>query len=211
MNIIARCVGCIQDYVTGRRISCDLGGVSCDHTSFFAGENSLLLLKVAVYSTEESSSHYRIIQTIPLSQNSSSSHKVVTMKMHRAVEQSYIYVGTETEIYRFQAHSCSQYNTCCECVTARDPYCAFDSSSQSCVVVSSVNDRSQLIQDVVTGSTAMCNIEPMTTNIGEFISPSSSTTPVRRCSRAVSSTSGSYYVVMPTSTPTLTGKWIQCV
>ena len=121
----------------------------------FAGENSLIL-KVAVYSTKESSSHHHIVAAIPIPPNSSSSHKVIIMKMHRTRAQSYIYVGTETEMYRFQAHSCSQYTTCYECITIRDPHCAFDSSSQSCVAISSVDDRSQLIQDIATGSTAMC-------------------------------------------------------
>ena len=162
---------------------------------FFTGENSFLL-KVAVYSTEESSSHHQIIQTIPFPQNSSSSHKVVTMKMHRAVEQSYIYVGTETEIYHFQAHSCFQYTTCYECVTVRDPYCAFDNSSQSCVAVSSVDDRGQLIQDIATGSTAMCNVEPMTT----ITYGGESSIPAKRVNA-----SGSHYVVISTSIPISTG------
>ena len=155
-----------------------------------------------MYSTEESSSHHQIIQTIPFPQNSSSSHKVVTMKMYRAVEQLYIYVGTETEIYRFQAHSCFQYTTCYECVTIRDPYCAFDSSSQSCVAVSSVDDRGQLIQDIATGSTAMCNVEPMTT----ITYGGETSTPAKRVNA-----SGSHYVVIPTLIPISTGKWISHV
>ena len=79
------------------------------------------------------------------------------MKIHGTGSETHIYLGTDNGIYGIPAADCSSYTDCCSCLNARDPYCAFDKSSQMCVSVGPFNRGSpNLVQDVANGNSSLC-------------------------------------------------------
>ena len=92
---------------------------------------SLLLLKVLVGYKKRT---HHIIQTTVLAEGSpDSTHFVTKMEQLGSGPDAHIYIGTETDLYRVPVQSCSSHSTCCQCVAARDPYCAYDTSAGYCV------------------------------------------------------------------------------
>ena len=69
-------------------------------------------------------------------------------------EEGHIYLTTDNGIYGLSVANCSAYTDCCSCVAARDPFCAYDTSSDTCVSVFGANFDA--IQDVTNGNTAYC-------------------------------------------------------
>eukprot|EP00731_Ephydatia_muelleri_P032638 Em0024g182a len=50
----------------------------------------------------------------------------------------YLYVNTDTSIYRLPVQRCGRYLSCSTCVGSRDPYCVWNTSLSQCVVTSIV-------------------------------------------------------------------------
>lgn len=88
-------------------------------------------------------------------------------------EEGHIFLTTDDGVYGFSMANCSAYTDCCSCVASKDPFCAYDESSSTCLSVSSASSDS--IQDVANGDTARCTSpceEVVTTQL-----PTSQTTP----------------------------------
>ena len=67
-----------------------------------------------------------------------------------------VYLATNAKLTVIPVDDCGAYTSCTDCVRARDPYCAFNNSTMTCVSVSSAPSRQNLVQDVVMGTTSMC-------------------------------------------------------
>lgn len=77
-----------------------------------------------------------------------------------SVSKGLVLVGSSEGVASVPVSHCAHYQSCAECVLARDPFCAWDSTERVCVRVSS--DKHQLLQDVDAGNaTKVCR--PFTT------------------------------------------------
>ena len=93
----------------------------------------------------------------PNSGTESESRDITEVKLQGTGSSAHIYVGTTTGIYRVSTSRCEEYTDCCACIGARDPYCAYDVSSQSCVAVDDGNRGGEnLRQDVINGDIGQC-------------------------------------------------------
>lgn len=57
--------------------------------------------------------------------------------------QHSLYVGAASGVLQFPLSSCSRYQSCYDCILARDPYCGWDPSTHACMVATAVANRSQ--------------------------------------------------------------------
>ena len=107
-----------------------------------------------------------------------------------------LYVGTTDALYKIPVADCGRYTDCCSCLSARDPYCAFDGNLGKCVNVDDDNrDSGQLIQSVADADVGVCMQLP----VGTTATPTTTTVVVTETS-GVSPTSN---VVMETPSPTV--------
>lgn len=67
-----------------------------------------------------------------------------------SVEKGVVFVGSSEAVFEIPVSNCSFYQSCGQCVLARDPYCGWDPSSKSCTEMGL--SQSQLIQDVEGGN-----------------------------------------------------------
>lgn len=121
---------------------------------------------------EDHTSSYHVISATVLPTESNSSHIVTKMEFQGSGPQAHVYIGTETDIFRVPVQSCSSYSSCCQCVVARDPYCAYDMSTKICA---SSDSSHALIQDLVGGNSERCAAATGSTD-------GDTTVPVRTCS-----------------------------
>ena len=93
------------------------------------------------------------------------------MEIYDSGPSAYLYIGTETDIYRVPTQDCASYSTCCQCVAARDPYCAFDAAasepSGSCVAVGVADSSRDLRQDLTNGDTGVCVISAASSSVSD--------------------------------------------
>ncbi|KAM9838104.1 semaphorin-4G [Aulostomus maculatus] len=61
-----------------------------------------------------------------------------------------IYVGSHSGVVQVPMSACQRYTSCYDCVFARDPFCGWD--GKVCVEISSRAQRSNLTQDILTGT-----------------------------------------------------------
>ena len=108
---------------------------------------------------------HHVIDTIVLPARPDSSHIVTTMQLLGSGPQAHLYVGTETDIYRVPVQRCDLHDTCCKCVTARDPYCGYDSTTELCAPVSA--GTVDLTQDLVAGDMQLCATGVWTTPVDD--------------------------------------------
>lgn len=105
------------------------------------------------------------------------------MKLHGSGSEAHIYVGNGNGIYGISAAECSTYTDCCSCLTSKDPYCAFDMSSHSCVAVTPSNrGSSYLVQDLVNGNNSICFGNGVNNSVSTFSSTSAEPTTVKATS-----------------------------
>lgn len=50
-----------------------------------------------------------------------------------SLQGSFLYAGSDSGVVQSPAAFCNKYLTCTDCVLARDPYCAWDTHTTSCV------------------------------------------------------------------------------
>lgn len=68
-----------------------------------------------------------------------------------------LYAGSEFGAVQMAVTNCSRYNTCVDCILARDPYCAWDLSTELCSTVSSLSSSPKMaIQSLKEGDVAQC-------------------------------------------------------
>lgn len=82
---------------------------------------------------------------------------VTKMEQYGTGTSAYIFIGTESNIYRIPVQSCSDYTTCVSCIKAKDPYCAFSKHSLSCAPTDQAGDSSRYIQDLENGDSSLCS------------------------------------------------------
>ena len=116
------------------------------------------LLKVVRTSSEvEDEAPFHVSQTLPLGTES----EITQMKLYGTGNNSYVYIGTESGIYRVPGPNCGMEQDCCGCISSRNPYCAYDFQSEKCVAISDENRGSPyLIQDVIGGNSQLCATLP---------------------------------------------------
>ncbi|KAM7134720.1 semaphorin-4E-like isoform 1-T1 [Macrochelys suwanniensis] len=68
-----------------------------------------------------------------------------------------LYVGSPSQVVQLPVSVCSRYKHCLDCVLARDPYCAWSESFETCVpVANQTGDVQDLIQSVKNGDASKC-------------------------------------------------------
>ncbi|TDH08379.1 hypothetical protein EPR50_G00096750 [Perca flavescens] len=68
-----------------------------------------------------------------------------------------LYAGSEFGAIQMPVSNCSRYDTCVDCILARDPYCAWDLDTQQCSSVYSLSPpSSNAIQSLKEGNVAQC-------------------------------------------------------
>ncbi|KAF7665255.1 hypothetical protein LDENG_00149470 [Lucifuga dentata] len=68
-----------------------------------------------------------------------------------------LYAGSRFGAVQIPVSNCSRYETCVDCILARDPYCAWDFSSKQCSSVSSlVSSSNTSIQSLKEGNVSPC-------------------------------------------------------
>ena len=122
--------------------------------------NELELLKLTYIPTRKGSDKSFVIQAIPLDRNGSggNSQDVGKMELYRTDNEVSIYLSTAEGLYVVPISKCSIYSNCQLCVEARDPYCAYDISVNSCVSLLGNNDSEMKLQDVVNGDSTGCEM-----------------------------------------------------
>ena len=124
---------------------------------------------------------YHIIRTEVLGAHT----QVSQMKLS---EEGNVYVATDSGIYGISVTDCSVYTDCCSCVAARDPFCAFDTSSEQCVAVSSLSNAN-LVQNVSTGRSDRCPSTCIEKSTSEPATATKATTSSLDCAKETTQTS----------------------
>ncbi|XP_068776886.1 semaphorin-4C isoform X2 [Struthio camelus] len=68
-----------------------------------------------------------------------------------------LFAGSRFQVAQLPLADCSRYQSCADCVLARDPYCAWSRNASLCVHVEGLNG-SQLVQDVLSSDTRACTL-----------------------------------------------------
>ena len=85
-----------------------------------------------------------------------------------------VYIGTTEGLYRVSVANCERYGDCCACVSARDPHCAYDQDTETCVAVSG-DASGSLVQSVGFGDISVC-VKPTGNSTSTPQSPAHTTT-----------------------------------
>ncbi|XP_029286341.1 semaphorin-4E [Cottoperca gobio] len=67
-----------------------------------------------------------------------------------------LYAGSEFGAIQMPVSNCSRYDTCVDCIVARDPYCAWDSTTEQCSSVYSVSSAKTAIQSLKEADVTQC-------------------------------------------------------
>lgn len=71
--------------------------------------------------------------------------------------QGHLYAGSEFAAVQMPVSNCSRYESCVDCILARDPYCAWDFSTPQCSSISSLSSFSKtVIQSLKQGDVSQC-------------------------------------------------------
>nr|XP_006640154.1 PREDICTED: semaphorin-4E-like [Lepisosteus oculatus]XP_015221016.1 PREDICTED: semaphorin-4E-like [Lepisosteus oculatus]XP_015221017.1 PREDICTED: semaphorin-4E-like [Lepisosteus oculatus]XP_015221018.1 PREDICTED: semaphorin-4E-like [Lepisosteus oculatus]XP_015221019.1 PREDICTED: semaphorin-4E-like [Lepisosteus oculatus]XP_015221020.1 PREDICTED: semaphorin-4E-like [Lepisosteus oculatus]XP_015221021.1 PREDICTED: semaphorin-4E-like [Lepisosteus oculatus]XP_015221022.1 PREDICTED: semaphorin-4E len=78
--------------------------------------------------------------------------------MRLSAPKGQLYVGSESGVVQVPLSVCSRYETCLDCVLARDPYCAWDLRTALCTAIprSATASHTDLIQSVRDGDASRC-------------------------------------------------------
>ncbi|KAG8003549.1 Semaphorin-4E [Nibea albiflora] len=84
-------------------------------------------------------------------------HPVPISTLRIASNKSQLYAGSEYGVVQMPLSNCSRYDTCVDCILARDPYCAWDFTIEQCVSVYSLSSSSNTAkQSLKEGDTSQC-------------------------------------------------------
>lgn len=76
------------------------------------------------------------------------------MKLCVCVCQGQLYAGSEFGAVQMPVSNCSSHDTCVDCILARDPYCAWDFSTEQCSSVRNTSDTAA--QSLKEGDVSRC-------------------------------------------------------
>ncbi|CAM9805418.1 unnamed protein product [Bubo scandiacus] len=71
-----------------------------------------------------------------------------------------LFAGSRFQVAQLPLADCGRYQSCTDCVLARDPYCAWSHNTSLCVRTDGLNG-SQLVQDVLSSDTRACTLPQM--------------------------------------------------
>ncbi|KAL5510746.1 hypothetical protein EMCRGX_G006347 [Ephydatia muelleri] len=131
----------------------------------FLGTAAGTVLKVAIGYYSSGSAFSIIAEEIKLDDTSS----VRQMDIQQLGGVKYLYVNTDTSIYRLPVQRCGRYLSCSACVGSRDPYCVWNTSLSQCVVSSivptnyngSASVPNGIYQNIHTGVVNNCPVLPL--------------------------------------------------
>ncbi|KAM4574887.1 semaphorin-4E [Fundulus diaphanus] len=93
-----------------------------------------------------------IIEQIQLYEN-----PVAIKTLSLSSSKGQLYAGSESGAIQMPVSNCSRYQSCEDCILSRDPYCAWDSSSEHCSSVYSLPaDRKTAVQSLKDGDVSQC-------------------------------------------------------
>lgn len=117
------------------------------HAVMFIGTENGFVQKAVNYDGE-----MFIIEEIQLYENPV---PIITLRLSSSKGQ--LYAGSEFGAIQMPVSNCSRYDTCVDCILARDPYCAWDFNSRQCSSVSSLSPTSShAIQSLKEGDVSQC-------------------------------------------------------
>ncbi|KAF5897300.1 semaphorin-4E-like isoform X1, partial [Clarias magur] len=118
------------------------------HQVMFIGTASGSVLKAVNYNEETV-----IIEEVQLFAHS---EPVKILRLATAVGQ--LYAGSEVAAVQMPLSSCGHYTSCMDCVLARDPYCGWDLTTDSCVTINRIrpNTHSLVLQNLRAGNPSRC-------------------------------------------------------
>ncbi|XP_004068332.2 semaphorin-4E-like [Oryzias latipes] len=68
-----------------------------------------------------------------------------------------LYAGSDSSVIQMPVSNCGRYESCVDCVLSRDPYCAWDTSSEQCSRVHSLSSSSKnMVQSLEEGDVSEC-------------------------------------------------------
>ncbi|XP_069657215.1 semaphorin-4C isoform X1 [Haliaeetus albicilla] len=74
-----------------------------------------------------------------------------------ASRKKLLFAGSRFQVAQLPLADCGRYQSCTDCVLARDPYCAWSRNASLCVRTDGLNG-SQLVQDVLSSDTRACTL-----------------------------------------------------
>ncbi|XP_054030879.1 semaphorin-4C [Dryobates pubescens] len=86
-----------------------------------------------------------------------------------ASRKKLLFAGSRFQVAQLPLADCGRYQSCTDCVLARDPYCAWSHNASLCVPTHGLNG-SQLVQDVLSSDTRACT-QPQVAKQGPSITP----------------------------------------
>ncbi|KAF5900435.1 semaphorin-4E-like isoform X1, partial [Clarias magur] len=118
------------------------------HQVMFIGTASGSVLKAVNYNGET-----MIIEEVQLFAHS---EPVKILRLSTTVGQ--LYAGSEVAAVQMPLSSCDHYTSCRDCVLARDPYCGWDLTTDSCVAINSIHTdtHSEVVQSLRDGNASHC-------------------------------------------------------
>lgn len=76
--------------------------------------------------------------------------------LHLSSSKGHLYAGSEFSATQMPVSNCSRYESCVDCILARDPYCAWDFSADRCSSVSSLSSSNKAVQSLKEGDVSQC-------------------------------------------------------
>ncbi|XP_060761395.1 semaphorin-4E-like [Neoarius graeffei] len=118
------------------------------HQVMFIGTASGSVLKAVDYNGE-----MVIIEEMQLFNHS---EPVKILRLSTTTGQ--LYAGSEVAVVQMPLSACGHYISCMDCVLARDPYCGWDFSSDSCIAINNTHPdtHSEVIQSLRDGNAIRC-------------------------------------------------------
>ncbi|KAF5893362.1 semaphorin-4E-like isoform X1 [Clarias magur] len=118
------------------------------HQVMFIGTASGSVLKAVSYNGE-----MVIIEEVQLFAHS---EPVKILRLSGTAAQ--LYAGSEVAAVQMPLSACDHYTSCMDCVLARDPYCGWDLTTDSCVAINSIHPdtHSDVVQSLRDGNATRC-------------------------------------------------------
>uniref|UniRef100_A0A4W3IE27 Semaphorin 4D n=1 Tax=Callorhinchus milii TaxID=7868 RepID=A0A4W3IE27_CALMI len=124
----------------------------------FVATDTGLLHKAINYDNE-----MHIIEEIQLFPNS---EPVQTLLL----DNKFLYAGSDSGVVQVPVAFCEKYKTCTDCILARDPYCAWNPESNSCIWVRKGDMRNSNLMQNLKGDAVPCIAEDgRLTSAGKFL------------------------------------------
>ncbi|KAM9735556.1 semaphorin-4D isoform 1-T3 [Menidia menidia] len=117
----------------------------------FTGTDKGVLHKSVVFEEE-----VHIVEEIQLLKNSEPIKNLLLSS-----ETQSLYVGSDSGVVQSPTAFCSRYSSCHDCILSRDPYCAWDPKTATCVnIVASPNQQSRSLIQSLDGDAHKCPSVP---------------------------------------------------